>query len=192
MKFSKFSGALALASAIALSACGGAGGAVDADADGDGEVSTEELANAAEQVSADMKPEPGQYRASVAFVSADIPGAPPEMLEMMSGMMSQSSEFCMTQEMADDGFGEAMREGREDDSCTINRMTIDDGQLDMAMTCSEPETGDMNISMSGTVSPTESDVTMITEGTFGPMGEGRMEMNVKQERIGDCEAESAG
>ena len=101
MKFSKFSGALALASAIALSACGGAGGTVDADADGDGEVSTEELANAAEQVSDDMKPEPGQYRASVSFVSADIPGAPPEMVEMMSGMMSQSHEFCMTAEMAE-------------------------------------------------------------------------------------------
>lgn len=192
MKFSKVSGALALASAIALSACGGAGGAVDADADGDGEVTSEEMVAAADQVSDQMKPQPGQYRASVEFVSADIPGAPPEMVEMMSGMMSQSHEFCMTQEMAEDGFAEAMQEGRRDDSCTVSRMTIDGGQMDMAMTCNDPDAGEMNIAMNGTVSPTSSDINMVTQGTFGPMGEGRMEMNVKQERIGDCASEGEG
>ena len=185
MKFSKLSGVFALTSSIALVACGG--GSVDADADGDGEVTQEEMSAAADQVSGQVKPLPGQYRASVSFVSADILGAPPEMVQMMSGAMNQSSEFCMTEEMAEDGFGEAMKEGQQDDSCTITRMTLDGSDMNMAMSCSDPDAGEMDIQMTGTVSPTSSDVTMVTEGTFGPLGPGKMEMNVKQERIGDCE-----
>jgi len=175
---------IASAAAFALTACGG--DAVDADVDGDGEVTQEEAQAAAEQVSDQVKPQPGQYSATMTFVSADIPNAPPEMLEMMGSAMGNSYEFCMTQEMADEGYGEAMKEN-QDDSCSISKLTMNGGEMDMAMSCQQEGVGEATIAMTGTVTPTSSDLTMITEGAFGPMGEGKIEMNIKQERIGDCE-----
>ncbi len=178
--------AVAGIAALSLSACGGAGGVVDADADGDGEVTQEEAQAVADQIGDEVKPQPGQYKATLTFVSAELPGAPPEMVDMMGAASGNDYEFCMTEEMANQGYGEAMREN-QDDSCTIDRMTIDGNDMDMAMSCNDPNMGEMTISMQGNVSPTASDLTMVTEGTFGPMGEGKMEMNIKQERIGDCE-----
>ncbi len=176
---------LAGVAALSLTACGG--GAVDADADGDGEVTQAEAEAAAEQVSDQVKPQPGKYAATMSFVSADIPNAPPEMLEMMGSAMGNTYEFCMTQEMADEGYGEAMKEN-QDDSCKISKLTMDGGEMDMAMSCEQEGMGEVTIAMTGTVTPTSSDLTMISEGTFGPMGEGKVEMNIKQERIGDCDA----
>ncbi|BDI61659.1 DUF3617 domain-containing protein [Qipengyuania nanhaisediminis] len=178
-----FAGLCALS--LALGAC--SDGAIDADSDGDGEVSREEMAAASDAMSDQVKPLPGEYRATVNFIEADIAGAPPEMMEMIGNQMSSTRTFCMTPEMADEGFGEAMQEGQGADNCTVNKMTIDSGTMDMAMTCSDPQVGEMRISMNGDVSPTRSDVTMVSQGTFGPLGEGRMEMNFVQERIGDCE-----
>ena len=187
MKFSTTATCVALSSALILAACGG--GAVDADADGDGEVTAEEAQAAAAQVSDEVKPQAGKYRATMNFVNAELPGAPPEMVEMMgSAMQNQETEFCLTQEEAEKGFGEAMRES-QDDSCSISQLTLNGGSMDMAMTCTEEGMGEVNIALTGTVTPTSSDLTMVTEGTFGPMGEGKVEMNVKQERIGDCEGE---
>lgn len=185
MKFTKPTGIFAAASAFALAACGG--GAVDADADGDGEVTAEEMEAASSAMGEQMKPQPGQYRATVNFIEADFPGAPEGFSDMLGSQFSNTTEFCMTEEMAGEGFGEAMQQGNQSDNCTVSKMTVDDGQMDMAMTCNDPQAGEVAITMSGSVSPTESDVTMSTEGTFGPMGAGSMTMNVKQERIGDCE-----
>ena len=176
---------IAALAASTLAACGGSN-SVDADADGDGEVTQEEMEAAAEAMGEQMKPQPGEYRATVSFLEADIPGAPPEMLEMMGGAMSNTTEFCMTEEMAGEGFGEAMKQGNQSDNCTVSRMTVNNGQMDMAMTCNDPQVGEMSIEMNGEVSPTKSDITMTTEGAFGMLGEGKMSMNVKQERIGDC------
>ena len=173
------------ASALALAACGGSN-SVDADADGDGEVTAEEMSAAADAMGHQMKPEPGQYRATVSFLEADIPGAPEGMLDMMSAQMANTTEFCMTEEMAGEGFGEALQKGNQAENCTVSKMTIDNGTMDMAMTCNDPQVGEMKMTMTGDVSPTSSDVTMTTEGAFGPLGEGKMSMNVKQERIGDC------
>lgn len=185
MKFSTMPQLMALSSALALAACGG--GTVDADADGDGEVTADEAQAAAAQVADEVKPQAGKYRATMSFVEADLPGAPPEMVETMgSAMAGNETEFCLTQEEADKGFGEAMRES-QDDSCTVSKLTMNGGEMDMAMTCEQEGVGEMAISMTGSVSPTSSDLTMVSEGTFGPMGEGKIEMNVKQERIGDCD-----
>ena len=176
----------AAVSAFALAACGGE--AIDADADGDGEVTQAEVANAAQQLGDDVKPQPGKYSSTVEFVSAEIPGAPDEMIDIMRAAAGNSFEFCMTEEMAQEGFGEAMKSD-QDDSCTISKMTIDAGEMDMVMACNPEGTGEVTVAMKGSVSPTSADITMVTEGSFGPMGEGKMEMNIKQTRIGDCDAE---
>lgn len=184
MNYSIKSASLVLASslALALAACGSE--VVDADADGDGEVTQAEAAELQNSLGAEIKPEPGKYTATMEFVSLDIPGAPPQMVEMMQNVSGQNFEFCMTEEMAEQGYGEAMKEG-QDDSCTISKLTIDGGDMDMAMTCNPAGTGEISVKAQGKVTPTGSEMTMISEGDFG-VGEGKMEMKVTQERIGEC------
>ena len=177
-----FAGALA---ALSLAGCGGTGG--DADTDGDGNVTMEEARAAAEAAGDTIKPLPGKYKATMQFVKAEIPGAPPEMQDMLGANMSNTYEFCLTPEMADQGFGEALQEG-QDDSCTISRLNINGNDIDMAMSCNEPGAGEMAITMTGTVSPTKSDLTMVSQGMMGGMGNANIEMNVVQERIGDCDS----
>ena len=170
--------------ALALASCGGG---TEADADGDGEVTAEEAQELVERSGDKIKPLPGKYRASMKVVRTDIPGAPPEMAKMMSSAMEQTMEHCVTPEMAAQGFGEAMKDS-QNENCTIGRFSIEGNDMDMAMTCQEPGAGTVEITMTGTVAPTESDMTMVTKGTFGEMGPGEFEMNMTQKRIGDCDS----
>ncbi|MBV7266530.1 DUF3617 domain-containing protein [Erythrobacter ani] len=171
--------------ALALSACGSPSG--DADTDGDGTVTATEARAAAEAAGDTIRPQPGKYRASMTFISAEIPGAPPQVQDMMGSSMSNTYEFCLTPEMAEQGFGEALQEG-QDDSCTISRLNIDDTDVDMAMTCSGEGAGQMQIAMTGTVSPTRSELNVVSEGVMGDLGEAKMEMKLVQERIGACDS----
>ena len=171
-------------SAVALAACGGE---TVGDADGDGTVTNEEARAVAEAAGDAIKPEPGKYKTTMTLIKAEIPGAPPEMVEMMGGMMGGDYEFCLTPEMAEKGFGESLKEG-QDDSCNISKFNINGNDIDMAMTCNEAETGNVAITMTGTVGATESDMTMTSKGTMPGMGEANFEMNMKQVRIGDCDA----
>lgn len=174
---------IAMVASLALLASACSGG--DADADGDGEISAEEAR--AEMASANIKPEPGQYKMSMTFKTAEIPGAPPEMMDMLGKSMSNTIEYCLTQEEADKGFEEALTR-EQDDSCKITKMDMNGGTIDMAMTCEDDTSGTMNITMNGDVSPTESDLTMKMKGNIPQLGEANIEMNMKQERIGDCPA----
>jgi len=170
--------------ALSLAACGGG---TDADVDGDGEVTAEEAQALAERSGDQIKPEPGKYRATMTFINADIHDAPPGIADMMSEQMENSYEFCLTPEQAEQGFGEAMKDN-QDDNCTIGQFSIDGNQLDMSMSCNDPNAGQMDMTMSGTVTPTSSDITMVSQGMFGEMGDAEIEMNVKQERIGECDS----
>ncbi len=182
MNLSIQAGALALASAFALTACGGG----SSDADGDGEISAAEMQAEAERAGADVRPDPGKYAVTMEFVKADIPGAPPEMKDMMSSMMSNSFEYCLTPEEAEKGYEEALREG-QDESCTIQRFELDGGDIDMAMTCGSPEDGNMNVSMTGNVTSTSSEMNVVSEGTLEGIGEANIEMQMTQTRVGDCD-----
>ncbi|WP_324826832.1 DUF3617 domain-containing protein [Qipengyuania zhejiangensis] len=171
---------LAGAAALSLSACGSDG----ADADGDGTISNEEVAEAARDM---VKPLAGQYRATTELVSFEAPGAPPEAVEMMRGAMSRSFEYCMSQEDADKGFEEMARES-QDDSCKFEKFDVDGGSIDAVMACSGGSGEEMRMTMQGNGTPTGSDMTMTMQGTIPGQGEGKMVMNTKHERIGDCDA----
>jgi hypothetical protein len=173
----------AAGAAFALSACGG--GTTDADTDGDGEVSSSEMAAAAEAMSGKVQPEAGQYRTTVTFLEADIPGAPPQVQEMMGEMMSTSTEFCLTPEQAAMGFEESLSEGQQE-GCTMTKFTHNGSDIDMAMSCDQQEMGQMTITMTGNVEPTSADMEMSMTGNNPQMGDMSMKLNYKQERIGDC------
>lgn len=169
---------------LALAACGG--GATDADADGDGEVTASEARAAAEASGADLKPEPGKYKSSMTFVDAKIPGMPEEVKGMMGSGMNFSSEFCMTPEMADQGFEQAAEQGQQGD-CSISKYEIDGNDMVMEMSCKQPGAGDMNVAMQGTVTPTRSEFDVTTKGEIPQFGEAEFKMSMVQERIGDCD-----
>lgn len=69
------------ACSIALASCGSS----DADADGDGKISMEEAAAKSEDL---VKPEPGQYRATVEMVDLQMPDAPKEVQDAMKAAMN--------------------------------------------------------------------------------------------------------
>lgn len=171
--------------ALALSGCGGSG-EVDADADGDGNVTAAEARAAVEEARAELKPEPGQYSTTMTLVNAKIPGAPPEMAQMMGNGMNRSGEYCLTPEMAERGFEDSIKQGQSD-TCKIDTFTIDSGDVKMAMTCAGEGMGEMAAELTGKVTSTTSDMTMAMTGNIPQLGPVEMTMAFKQERIGDCE-----
>lgn len=184
MKFSANFAVLALGSALALAACGDSG---SADTDGDGTVSADEMRAEVMSDGMSIRPEAGKYKVTMNFVKADIPGAPPEMQNMMSSAMNNTFEYCMTAEEAERGFEEALTEG-QDESCTIEKFDLNGGDIDMAMTCSPAEGGTMRMTMNGNVSPTKSEINVVSNGTLPGLGEANIEMAMVQERIGDCDS----
>lgn len=176
MKYAKMTGCAALA--LALAACGGT---TSADADGDGEITSNEAAAA---MTGKIQPQPGKYKSSAKFLKAE--GLPAEAEKMMSGMMTTSFEYCMTEEMTEGGFEEMMKKG-QDDGCTVEKMDISGNDIDMAMTCSAGDGENMTMAMKGEVTSTSSDYVMTMSGMTAAMGKGEIVVDVKQERIGDCD-----
>lgn len=169
------------ASCALVAACSDSG---SADTDGDGEVSAEEMAEAV--ADADIKPMAGQYRSTAELVSAEIPGAPANMVEMMkSGMAKHTNEYCLTEEEADKGF-EKMAKESQDGDCTVDSFTVAGGDIDAKMTCSTDGKGKMNITLDGTGSPTKMDMTVTMDGSLPGLGQAKMVMRNQSERIGDC------
>ena len=170
--------------AFALTACGGA--VTDADADGDGEVTTEEVSAAIEASGKKLKPVAGKYKTSITVTKVDVPGAPPQMAEMMGSAMNQENEFCLTPEQAEKGFEDSLKQGR-DDTCKISTFTLDGDQVDMKMSCNDPASGPVTVAMTGQVGETSSDLQMTVNGKIPQMGDMEMVMSFTQTRIGDCE-----
>lgn len=169
--------------ALALAGCSGSG--ADADADGDGKISAAEAQAENKRDGGDLKPQPGKYKVQMKFVSAE--GMPKEMQDMMNAMGAQNIEYCLTPEDAEEGFGKPPQES-EDDSCTMTKYDIDGNTIDVAMTCKD-DAGKVEgqMTMTGTVSPTKQDITVVTKGMSKEMGAESITMNMKQERIGDCD-----
>ncbi|MEL6486722.1 MAG: DUF3617 domain-containing protein [Pseudomonadota bacterium] len=176
----------ALSAAFALSACGGET-SVDADADGDGAITASEARAAVEAAAADLKPEPGLYETTMTLTDVNIPGAPPEMAQMMGQAMNRTGEFCLTPEQAERGFEDTLKEG-QNEACTIETFTIEGNQVDMAMQCNQAGMGDMAVTMSGEVAPTQSDLTMKMNGTIPQLGAVEMALSFQQKRVGECES----
>ncbi|MEO1221669.1 MAG: DUF3617 domain-containing protein [Pseudomonadota bacterium] len=180
MTKTKFAAVATLTASIVLAAC--SEGTVDADSDGDGTVTAAEVG----AVVSDMRPEAGKYSVTMNLVKAEIPGAPQEMLDAMGGLMNRTFEYCLTPEEADKGFEESLTEG-QDENCTIEKFELTGNDVDMAMSCSGEQQGNMRMTMTGTVSPTQSDISVVTTGTLPQIGEANMEMTMQQERLGDCD-----
>lgn len=171
------------AAALALAACS---------SEPAGPPSAEDVAEAAENL---VKPLPGQYRSTARITKFEIPGLPPEQAAQMKGMMgsaaNQSSESCLTEAQAKDGFktmAKQMSEGQQGVKCEFARFDAKGSKLDADLTCSGPGGANVSMGMNGDIEPTQSTMTMTMtqKDPSIPGGEVRMEMEVKSERIGDC------
>ena len=171
------------AAAFVLASCGSS----NADADGDGEISLEEAAAKSDEM---IRPEPGEYRATVEMTDQQMPGAPPEAQDMMRAMMGsgeQVSTFCLTREQAERGFEEMLRQTQDEGECSFEKFEAEGGSIDAVMTCRGSERGNARIAMEGSGTSTSSNMTM-TMDAEGPGGQSMtMTMQSRQERIGDCE-----
>ena len=146
------------------------------------------LAEAAERAGeSGIKPLAGQYSATMEVLEVSIPGAPEGMADMMQGAMGgRKHSYCLTQEDVDKGFEEMAKQSQENDDCSFERFNVDDGRMDALMICNVEGQGQMTMEMTGTGSPTRSEMDMTMKGDVAGMGEMNMRMKATHERTGDC------
>lgn len=184
----KFMGALVLSSALALAACGGA---PEADTDGDGTITQDEAE--AVLANSDLVISPGEWENTVEFVDiefddsqlpAEARGMIGPMLDAMRGQKT-TTKSCVTEEQAKEPAAE-MFSGSDAADCEYSKFEFAGGSIDMAMTCTDPNSGTANITNTGTYDADsyamEMDISM--EGSeMGPM---KITAKSAGTRVGDC------
>lgn len=169
--------------ALGLAGCGGESGAVSADTT---EAASGSQASATAQADA-VKPLPGQYRTQVQLISAELPGAPAGAEAMMrQAMSSQTHEYCLTPQEAEQSFAEMAKQS-QDGTCTTDRYQASGNRFEAAVTC-QSQAGTMRMTMQGTGSPTASEIAMTMKGDMAGLGPASMSMKMTNQRIGDCPA----
>lgn len=134
-----------------------------------------------------VRPEPGLYRSTVEIQEFDIPGAPPQVAEMMrNSMSSNSTEYCLTPEDVAKGYEESIRKSQQGE-CDYKRFDVDGGKIDAALTCTD-QGRTVDLTLSGTGTRTSSDMAMTMKMDMGPTGQGTIRARSRSERIGDCPA----
>lgn len=178
---------LLIAAPLALTACD-SGKTVTAE-----NASITEVAEAARGAA---KFEPGKWETKVSFVSADAPGLPPQMADVINKQMAAQAEqthsSCMTKEMADKPAG-ALFAGKDSGECRYERFEMGGGKIDAVMACKSPGGGghDMRMVMSGTFSSAAYDMASEMKMTM-PGAAGTAPMTIKTKvmgkRVGACDA----
>lgn len=171
----------ALALVLALTACGDG---AESPSGSDGVSPTR--AQVASRARDFVRPEPGLYRSTVEVLEVDIPGAPPQMAEMIreSGQTGQTNQYCVTPADVEKGFEEAVRKSQRGD-CDYQRFDVDGGKIEAAMTCIEAGRS-VNLTLSGSGDSTSSDMSMTMKLDMAGMGEGTIRARSRSERIGEC------
>ncbi len=157
-----------------------------------GTKSVEDVAAEAENL---IQPRPGLYRSTARITKVEIPGLPPgqaeQMRAMMGGSEGRTSETCLTQEEADEGFRDFARqigEGGQGAKCEFSRFDAAGSRLDAALRCTGPAGVAVDMTMNGTIDRERSEIsmTMDQENPAVPGGKMTMAMSVTSERIGAC------
>lgn len=131
------------------------------------------------------RPQAGEYRATITFQSIDMPGAPPQVADMMSRMMSRTTTYCLTESEIEEGYRAITdRSSGPEQECTYDRFDYSGGTIDAVMQCNVDGRA-MTMEMTGTGGATSSDITMRMRGDFG-MGDGSMTLRAQHEWLGEC------
>lgn len=177
--------ALAAAAALTLAACGEETTSVDP-------TDTEAMAQLADEM---VKPEAGEYEVATELVEFEVPGMPKDKVDMVRGTMAggfaETSTYCLTEEQADKGFEESIREMQSaDGECEYKKFAASGDTLDAEMACKGPDGSVANMAMTGSLGKTEQDITMTMNAQAPGMAEGEMKMKLrmKSKRVGACAA----
>ncbi len=168
-----------LTPAFALAGCSGGEEAASSDA-------AEEMAAAAAE---GPQPQPGQYRTTAELLEFNVPGAPPEAADMMRSAFSQGAAegntYCLTPEQAATSREDMLKNMAESD-CTVSRFDMSAGRFDAALSCPSGQGVAGNVTMTGTMSETGSDMEMAFTTEVPGAGTATIRMHMVSERIGDC------
>ena len=136
--------------------------------------------------------QPGMWETTVTFSSIDLPGAPPQELAAMRGMMSrpQTSSRCMTPAEAANPAQQMLNHNDNPNACQFSDSTFAGGTIRVHGTCQAPGRGTAATSMEGTYTATTIQANVSSEmhappGTPGPQT-ARMSGTLSAHRTGDC------
>ena len=142
-----------------------------------------------------VKPQAGQYEVASELIEFEVPGMPEEQAKMVRGMMeggfSETTQYCLSEEEAEKGFENSIREMQSNGGeCDYKKFAASGDTLDAEMTCKGPDGSVANMMMAGSISETEQDITMTMETTVPQMpgGEMNMKLRMKSTRVGECDA----
>ena len=164
---------------LALAGCGQAGTAM----------SDEEVAGELAKMPALW---PGRYSTQISLVSLEAPHAAPEKLEAMRASMEKKArggEHCLGPEKAKQGYRREIDKLTGRDRCKFHSLSVSGGRIDAKMFCSQGFfAGSATIDLSGTVSPSSLNMTMLLKqsGGLGPTADMTLEMKLANRMIGEC------
>ena len=146
-----------------------------------------------EEVAAEMKKsgvaeelrKPGQWQTTMAVVSVEAPGMPPEAVNQMRSMMGngQTNERCVT--------AEELKQvesfiGQNNANCRFDHYRVSGGKIDGKARCTQG-TVIQDMTMNGTFTADSSDMTIRSASSGGPPGQNMtVTMNIKSKRLGEC------
>lgn len=141
--------------------------------------------------------QPGEWESVVTLKSMELPGAPPQMAEMMRGRVgqSQTGRECLTPEKARDPMGDMRRmlEQGNGQNCNFTDQVFSGGTIRIHGTCpGAGGQGSAEVALDGTYTETTMQATMTVNATGAgavavPGATGmRMSAEVRGRRIGDC------
>lgn len=145
----------------------------------------------AAKVAAELpKPEPGLYRSTSKLVEFNAPGLPPGVADKVKGMFEGSAarDFCLTPEEAARGYEERVKKMASQGKCSFDKYEANAGELDSKLTCDGGNGGKATFAMTGSMTPTGSEMTVTVDQTSPAMPGGAMHMvaKVSSQRVGPC------
>lgn len=136
------------------------------------------------------QPKPGLYKQTRTITKFEIPGAPPTAAAQMQAAMAKAREsnFCMTPEMANQGFRDVVDKIGKGKDCKYDRFAVSGGRIDALLHCENATQGKGTITIAGTVGEEGSDITVAVDqqGGQAPMANAKIAIHVVSQRIGEC------
>jgi len=130
-------------------------------------------------VAAQAQVQPGQWETTSTIHSVEMPGAPPQVAQMMKGKTTRT-RYCVTPEQAAKGPQDMFK---QNSSCRFTKFVMKGGTLATEMTCSQ-QGGAMTVRTNGSYTPTsyQAAATMVMSGQMGM----RMSSSATGRLLGPC------
>jgi len=141
---------------------------------------------AAQAADLDMSLSPGEYRVSSELVEFSLEGLSPQMQQMAESGFAEGAAsghtYCVTEEMTSEDWISSMNESE----CTVTSIDEASDGISAVLQCNDPEGMNGRVELNGSADGDSADMEVRFNVQVPGMGEGRVHMRSKSERIGDC------